>query len=104
MKSYGAMKATEFTKKQINVIFKMAKNGELKVQKFVINDMYNLADFYGYDDNKNAERSEAKIVKVLDNVFDGNFAKAQELIDDYTEWLFGNLSVKYQNNADRTLV
>lgn len=104
MKQYGAMKATEFTKKQINVIFRMAKNGELKVQKFVINDMYNLADFYGYDDNKNAERSEVKIMNILDNVFSGNVEKSQDLIDEYTEWLFGNLSMKYQQKADRALV
>lgn len=33
MRNYGANKATEFTKKQIGVIYRMAKNGELKVEK-----------------------------------------------------------------------
>lgn len=31
MKEYGAFKATDFSKKQINVIFAKAKSGELKI-------------------------------------------------------------------------
>ena len=51
MKRYGANKATEFTRKQINVIFAKAKAGEIKIKKWVIADFYNTADYYGYDDN-----------------------------------------------------
>ncbi len=36
MIQYGANKATEFSKKQIGVIFGMAKRGELKVEKFIM--------------------------------------------------------------------
>lgn len=70
MRNYGANKTTEFTKKQIGVIYRMAKNGELKVEKWVISDFYDLADYYGYDDNRNVEASEKKIKKILDAVFE----------------------------------
>ena len=36
MRNYGANKATEFTKKQINVIFAKAKAGELKVESWIM--------------------------------------------------------------------
>lgn len=49
MKQYGAMKATEFSRKQIGVIFAKAKAGELKVEKFVMSDFYTMADYYDYD-------------------------------------------------------
>ena len=42
MKVYGTYFATEFTKKQINVIYGKAKNGELKVEKWFIRDLYEL--------------------------------------------------------------
>ena len=38
MKQYGANKATEFTKKQIGVIFANAKSGNLKIENWVIKD------------------------------------------------------------------
>lgn len=104
MRNYGANKTTEFTKKQIGVIYRMAKNGELKVEKWVISDFYDLADYYGYDDNRNVEASEKKIKKILDAVFEKNNEKAQELIDDYTEKTFELLSKKSQKNADRTML
>ena len=104
MKQYGANKATEFSKKQIGVIFGMAKRGELKVEKFVMSDLYNLADYYGYDDNKSVEQSEKYILSILNNVFDGNIIKAQEEINEYTERLYKSLSAKAQKSADRTFV
>lgn len=104
MKAYGANKATEFSKKQIGVIYRMAKNGELKVEKFVMSELYNLADFYGYDDNHNVERAEAKVLGILESVFAGNVEDAQKRINDFTEWHYNLLSAKYQRNADRALV
>lgn len=94
MRNYGANKATEFTKKQIGAIYRMAKNGELKVEKWVISDFYDLADYYGYDDNGSVEASERKIKKILDAVFEKDNEKAQELINDYTEKTFELLSKK----------
>lgn len=104
MKSYGAMKATEFTRKQIGVIFGMAKRNELKVEKFIISNLYDLADFYGYDDNGSVAANERKIKDILDNVFAGNMEKAQMLINEYTEFHFNHLGRNAQKNADRELV
>lgn len=104
MKSYGENKATEFTRKQIGVIYRMAKNGDLKVEKWVINDLYNLADYYGYDYNRSVETAEADILEILEAVFQGNTEKAQTLINDYTKKNFDLLSIKNQRSADRTIL
>lgn len=83
MRSYGANKATEFTKKQINVIYAATKRGDLVVDQKVIKEFYLLADYYGYDDNRNVERAEAQILRILKTVFDRDYAAAQELINNY---------------------
>lgn len=102
MKRYGAMKATEFTKKQINVIFAKAKNQELKVEKWVISDFYNLADYYGYDSNMSVEAAERDIKEIIETIFAGNLEKTQELINDYTERTWNLLSIKRQKKSDRS--
>lgn len=104
MKAYGANKATEFSKKQISVIYMKAKNGELKVEKWVIGEFYDLAEYYGYDDNRNVERAESKILNILDSVFAGEMDKAQKLIDQYTADEFKSMSAKAQKKANRALV
>ena len=105
MKTYAnGMKATEFSKKQISVIYGKAKNGELKVEKWMMSDMYNLADFYGYDYNANVSRFEQRVKRILEAVFAGDLENAQQLIDDYTAWLFDLLSIKAKKSADRTMV
>lgn len=104
MKTYGPNKATEFTRKQIGVIFAKAKRGELKVEKFIMADFYNLSEYYGYDDNGSIEESEGKILEILDNIFDGDIENAQLLINEYTEDTFSRLSVKRQKLADRNFV
>lgn len=104
MKEYGSKKATEFTKKQIGVIYRMAKNGELRVEKWVMSDLYNLADYFGYDDNGSVAESEKKVLQILEAVFGNKAEKAQELIDKYTEKTFELLSRKNKENADRTRV
>ncbi len=87
MKEYGAMKATEFSKKQIGVIYANAKNGNLKVEKWIMFKLYDLADYYGYDDNASVEYDERSVLLILDDVFAGRMAEAQERINDFTERL-----------------
>lgn len=91
MKVYGANKATEFSKKQISCIYGAAKRGELKVEKWVISEFYDLAEYYGYDDNGSVEKAEAKIMNIIESFFAKDMEKAQELIDSYTEegWNLG---------------
>ena len=104
MKTYGANKATEFTKKQINVVFAKAKNEELKDEKWYIQHLYELADYYGYDYNRSVEDEERFIKEILDSVFANDIKKAQSLIDSQTEKIFNLLSRKNRENADRSLV
>lgn len=104
MKIYGANKATEFTKKQISVVFRNAKEGNLKVEKHIVNDFYNLADYYGYDDSESVERAEFHIMQILDDVFAGDFEKAQNLIDRYTERAIADLTPARIAKLNRELV
>lgn len=103
MKQYGMMKATEFTKKQINVIFAGAKRGELKVEKWFIHELYILADYYNYDDNGNVARSEVQVMKILDAVFSNEIEKAQELIDYMENVWYSGMSRKNKAECDRNL-
>ena len=48
MKRYGLNKATEFTRKQVNIIYRNAKQGNLKVEKWMMNRMYDLSDYSDY--------------------------------------------------------
>ena len=104
MKNYGANKATEFSKKQIIVIYGMAKRGELNVEKWVISDLYDLADYYGYYDNGTVEYAEREVKSILESVFAGDVESAQTKIDAYTEKHFNLLSIKYQKKANRDFV
>ena len=99
MQTYGMNKTTEFTKKQISVIYSKAKNGELKVEKWVIKELYDLADYYGYDDNKSVEEREQKIMNIINKMFNGE--NVQELINEYTEKNYNLMSKKNQQRADR---
>ena len=104
MKQYGARFATEFTKKQIGVIYRMAKAGELKVEQWIMNDLYNLADYYGYDDNRSVADTERKVLNILDKVFANETAGAQELIDRFTADRFDRISRKRQATVKREFV
>lgn len=101
MKQYGVMKATEFTKKQINVIYFKAKNGELKVEKWFINKLYELADFYGYDDNGTVAYDEIFVKKIIDSAFNGTSEKTQELINDCENKWFEQYGKKEKQKCDR---
>lgn len=104
MKQYGSNKATEFSKKQISVIYGKAKGGELKVEKWIMSELYNLADYYGTDSNKSVERAEAKIMSILNAVFSNDLEDAQDMINEYTENTYSNLGANFKKNIDRTFV
>lgn len=104
MKQYGMNKATEFTSKQISVIYGMAKRQELKVEKFAIKEMYNLADYYGHDYDGQVARNESSVLRILENVFANNLEETQRLIDLFTESTFNSYTPKYQAKLDRSLI
>ena len=93
MIKYGMKYATEFTKKQINVLYFKAKNGELKIEKWFMEKLYNLSEYYGYDDSKSVLNNEQDVLQILKEVFEKNTEKAQVLIDETQDkWysLYGN--------------
>lgn len=102
MKQYGFNKATEFSRKQINVVFAKAKSGAIKVEKWFINELYNLAEYYGYDDNRSVEMSEKQVLAILEAVFANDNEKAQNLIDAVENDWFNSYSRKNQAKCDRT--
>ena len=105
MKTYGnGMKATEFSKKQVNVLFAKAKNHELQIETWFMKKMYDLASFYGYDYNYSIERVEADIRQILEAVFAGEQDKAQHLIENATASLFDSYTEKYQRTFDRNFI
>ena len=104
MKSYGPNKATEFTKKQINVIYGKAKGGELHLEKWLVSRLYDMADFYGQDYSGEAEREERYILRALEQVFSGNVAAAQETLDNYKDSCLNSFTTNYLNKLDRTII
>lgn len=104
MRSYGSRKATEFTKKQIGVIYRLAKERKLEVEKGEMADLYNLADYYGYDDNGNVARNESYILSILEDVFSNNLKSAQEKINELQKNTFESLSIKNQRRWDKAFV
>lgn len=103
MRHYGANKATEFTRKQIGVIFANAKQGNIRVEKWLMSELYNLADYYGYDHNGSVERDEAHVLKILDYVFSGDTEKAQAEIDWFADHTFNLFSEKRKASVDRNV-
>lgn len=103
MKQYGSCKATEFTKKQINVVYGKAKSGDLKVEKWFINELYNLADYYGYDDNRTVECDERVVKEILKAVFENDNEKAQTLINETADDWYESYGRKTQAKCDRTV-
>ncbi len=104
MKQYGQNQATEFSRKQISVIFAAAKRGDLKIEKWVISRFYDLADFYGIDWSHGIAEEEQDILAILDKVFSKNMTEAQERIDLYTEQNWNTFTAKAQAKMSREFV
>lgn len=104
MKIYGAKKATEFNKGQIGLIYRMAKSGEINLEKWVANDFYKLADYYGFDDNGSVAIAERKILKIIDAAAINDTATVQELVDKYTFETWNLLGRKTKEQCNREFV
>ena len=105
MKTYAnGKKATEFNRKQIGAIYRLAKAGELKVEKWAMSRMYDLSDFYGFDQNNMINIEEGKIQRIIEAVFSEDLKEAQQLIDWYTRTEWETYSTKWQTKANRNLV
>lgn len=104
MKQYGAMKATEFTRKQISMIYAKANSGELAVEKWYISKLYDLADYYSYDYNGSVAYHEFFIKKIINAVFENNIEEAQRLINEDTEREYNAYSYKQKSKFDRKII
>ncbi len=99
MKVYAnGKKASEISKADLAPIYKAAKSGELKVEKWFMSELYNLADYYGYDDNRSMEWSESQVRRMLAE------EDRQAAINELTEKWFRELSNKNKKAADRSFV
>ncbi len=104
MKQYGFNEATEISKKQIGVIYAAAKRGDLQVERWYMTRLYDLADFYGMDENGSVAKEEQDVKAILDTVFAKNWEAAQQMITETTEQVYNLLSNKNQKKANRALV
>ena len=104
MKTYGANKSTEFTSKQISVLYYKAKNRELKVEKWFINKLYNAAEYCGYDDNKCMEQFERSVLSILDAMFAGETEKCQKIIDEVEENEYNLMGSKTKKSINRDMI
>lgn len=103
MKQYGFYKATSITRKQVGVIYSKAKSGVLKVEKWFMGDIYDLADYYGYDSNRSVEFCEGQIQFILNAIFENDIEKAQKYIDRTANWWYESYSQKNKAKCDRTV-
>lgn len=101
MKQYGYNKATKFTAKQISVIYGKAKAGVLKVEKWFIKELYDLANYYGMDSNRSVETHEREVKSILALVFSGDFETAQNFINEMQDSWFNLKGRKEQAKCDR---
>lgn len=69
-----------------------------------MNHLYDLSEYYGYDDNRSVEDEEGNILAILDCVFSGNVERAQEMINNEQDRVFNNLSKKYQAKCNRIYI
>lgn len=105
MKAYAnGKKATEFNRGQIGMLYRMAKEGTIKVERWMMNDFYGYAEYYGYDDNTAVADYEAKVLNIIKAAEQNDTAKTQELIDALTDHEFKNLSLKWQAKVNREIV
>lgn len=72
----------QLTRKQAGVIFGASKRGEIKISKNFIAKMYEVADFYGYDDNGTKQLLNDGFKAIVDTFFNDR-ANTQTEIDKF---------------------
>lgn len=105
MKEYNnGRKATEFGKSQVGAIYANAKKGSLKIERWAMSFIYDLADFYGFDDNRNVERRERSVLAILADVREGRMEDAQAKIDAFSAEVWEDMGRKFHERANHALV
>lgn len=95
---------SSITRKQVGVIYSKAKAGELKVERWVMAEFYDIAGYDDIDWNGSKARLESVTRKILEVVFSGDMEKAQKAIDEYTEYNWKIMGKKSKARANRAIV
>ena len=93
------------TRKQANVIFACAKAGKIKLERWQMSSIYNLADKADdciVDWNGSTRKDRETVRDILDNIFAGDFEKAQARIDKF--YNLADYGKKFKDRADRRLI
>lgn len=100
MKIYAnGMKSSNIKKSDLAPLYKKAKAGDVQVEKWFMSKMYDLAGFYGYDDNCTMQRFENRIERILSAK-----DELQTVINEMTELTLQEYTLKYQSKFDRSFV
>lgn len=102
--SNSRMIKSSITRKQVNVLFAKAKAGELKIERFAISAMYDLADGYFWEAGESMKEDEKNVKAAVNNVFNGKMSAAQDRINKYTAEIFGRCTEKKQAELNRAYV
>lgn len=93
------------TRKQANVIFACAKSGKIKLERWQMSSIYNLADKSDdviIDWNGSIRQERETVRDILDNIFAGDFEKAQARIDKF--YNLADYGKSFRDRADRSLI
>jgi len=94
------------TRKMANVIFACAKAGKIKLERWQMSSIYNLADKssddYIIDWNGNTSKEVDAVREILNCVFSGDFEKAQAKINKAFD--LADYGKSFRNKADRRLI
>ena len=78
------------TLKMANIIYRNHKLGNITVSPKVINRIYTEADscmYYANIYNANLEHDRETESQIIEALIEGNYEKAQSLLDDYYKWV-----------------
>ncbi len=90
MYDYGRMQNTEFTEKQVDYLYRLKKEGKLKISNFYMDFLYRATSWkwIRYSDSANiVKKHEKPILNILSAAFNGDYKTAQNLIDEDSELL-----------------
>ena len=103
MKTSDTTNSTKITRKQINVIYAKAKSGDLKIERWLMNELYDLPEWPDYDMDKTTIRFKENVLKILDAVFANDLEKAQELINETADSRYTKLAAPTRGKLIRSI-
>lgn len=84
MRKYRTGEATEFTRTQVGILYRGAKEGHIKVPAWTMTAIYDLAEYFGHPNDRIREEEECILV-AIESALKGEWTAVQGLIDDFIE-------------------